>query len=59
MNSNVYCFELMTRTPDFLFYGYDSDVFDELGISSTDYSSTANYLISGTVSTWFNRTKRF
>lgn len=47
MNSNVYCFELMTRTPDFLFYGYDSDVFDELGISSTDYSSTANYLISG------------
>ena len=47
MNSNVYCFELMARTSDFLFYGYDSDVFDELGISSTDYSSTANYLISG------------
>lgn len=47
MNSNVYCFERMINNPEFLIYGYDDDVFDELGISSTDYSPEANYLVNG------------
>lgn len=48
MNSNVFVVEHMLSNPDFLVYGYDSDVFDVLGIiSSEDGEVTDGYLIDG------------
>lgn len=46
MLSNVYCFDLVL-TPDFLLYGYGSDVFTGLGISGTDFSQASNVMING------------
>ena len=48
MNSNVFVIEHILSNPDFLVYGYDSDVFDELGIiSPEDGEVTEGYLIDG------------
>ena len=48
MASTVYALERIdSELGSFLFYGYDTDVFDELGISSSDFSAEANYYIGG------------
>jgi hypothetical protein len=46
MFSNVYCINHMLDNAQFILYGYDEDVFEELGISKSEYSMDKTYYIN-------------